>query len=119
VEKTLAANWVAYANVNGVLPTGNVSGLTLNPVLSGLAAVEYLWSPALSVVAQFDYYSSPFRDAGARMLDRGVTEVTAGFSYRLRADLLWQVYGVENVDFITGSAADFTLSTLVTYRFRD
>jgi len=25
--------------------------------------------------------------------------------------------GVENLDFITGSAADFTRSTLVTYRF--
>lgn len=119
VEKTLTSNWIAYANVNGVLPTGTVSGLTLSPVLSGIAAVEYLWSPALSVVAQFDYYSSPFRDTGARMLDRGVTELTAGFSYRLRKDLLWQVYGVENVDFITGSAADLTLSTLVTYRFRN
>jgi hypothetical protein len=31
---------------------------------------------------------------------------------------LWQVYGVENVDFITGSAADFTMATLLTYRFQ-
>jgi hypothetical protein len=30
---------------------------------------------------------------------------------------LWQVYGVENLDFIRGSAADFTLSTVLTYRF--
>jgi hypothetical protein len=27
------------------------------------------------------------------------------------------VYGVENLDFITGSAADFTISTVLTYRF--
>jgi hypothetical protein len=33
-------------------------------------------------------------------------------------ELLWQLYGIENLDFITGSAADFTVSTVVTYRFR-
>ncbi|HET8579970.1 MAG TPA: hypothetical protein VFL31_03150, partial [Nitrospiraceae bacterium] len=66
---------------------------------------------------QFDFYSSPFHGTGTAILDQGVTEAVAGFSYRLRRNLLWQVYGVENLDFISGSAADFTLSTLVTYRF--
>jgi hypothetical protein len=50
-------------------------------------------------------------------LDKGVTESAAGFSYRVSRALLWQVYGVENLDFITGSAADFTISTVLTYRF--
>jgi len=36
---------------------------------------------------------------------------------RLQQNVLWQVYGVENLDFITGAAADFTLSTVMTYRF--
>jgi hypothetical protein len=66
---------------------------------------------------QFEYYSTPFHGTGTRVLDKGVTETTAGLSYRLTRHLLWQVYGVENVDFITGSAADFTLSTVFTYRF--
>ena len=52
-----------------------------------------------------------------QVLDKGVTEAVGGFSYRLRPNVLWQVYGVENLDFIRGSAADFTLSTVVTYRF--
>jgi hypothetical protein len=30
---------------------------------------------------------------------------------------LWQVYSVENLDFYTGSAPDFTVSTVLTYRF--
>ncbi|HKW87073.1 MAG TPA: DUF3187 family protein [Nitrospiraceae bacterium] len=117
VEKALAGRWVLYGNLNGVFPTGQVAGLTLQPAVSGVAAVEYLWSPAVSFVAQFDYYSSPFHGTGTRVLDRGVTEATAGFNYRLRPNLLWQVYGVENLDFIRDSAADFTLSTVVTYRF--
>ncbi len=117
LEKTLATRWIAYVNVNGVFPTGTVSGLSLDPIFSSVTAVEYLWTPRFSLVLQFDYYSTPFDGTGLKMLDRGVTEVAAGFNYRLRDHLLWQVYGVENVDFTTDSAADFTLSTLVTYRF--
>ena len=40
-----------------------------------------------------------------------------GFSYRLQLQLLWQIYGVENVDFIPGGSADRTLSTVLTDRF--
>lgn len=117
LEKALATRWVLFANLNGVFPTGRVSGLSLDPFFSSITAVEYLWTPRLSLLLQFDYYSTPFSGTGLQMLDRGVTEVVAGFNYRLRDHILWQVYGVENVDFITDSAADFTLSTLVTYRF--
>lgn len=117
VEKTLFSQWVAYVNVNGILPTGRVAGLGLKPAMSAITALEYLWTKDFSLVAQFDYYSSPFRRTGTPILDRGVTEVAAGFNYRLRDRMLWQVYGVENVDFITGSSADFTLATVVTYRF--
>ncbi|MGH7209749.1 MAG: DUF3187 family protein, partial [Nitrospiraceae bacterium] len=117
VERSLDTRWILYGNVNGIFPTGTVSGLTVQPAVSALAAAEYLWSPAASFVAQFDYYSSPFHGTGTEVLDDGVTAGTVGFNYRLRKNLLWQVYGIENLDFITGSAADFTLSTLVTYRF--
>lgn len=117
-EKSLGGRWIVYANVNGVLPTGRIAGQSLNPTLSGLVATEYLWSEDFSLTLQFDYYSSPFHGVGLRTFDKGVTEVAAGFSYRVTEHWLWQVYGIENVDFITGSAADFTLSTLLTYRFR-
>lgn len=117
VEKGFANRWVVYANLNGVVPTGRIAGLALHPTISGLIAVEYLWSDNLSLTAQFDYYSSPLRGVGTRALDQGVTESVAGFSYRLTQHLLWQGYAVENLDLITGSAADVTISTLLTYRF--
>ncbi len=107
---------MVYSNLNEVVPTGRIAGIALQPTISGLIAVEYLWSENLSITAQFDYYSTPFHGVGTRVLDRGVTESVAGFSYRLTPHLLWQGYAVENLDFITGSAADFTLSTLMTYR---
>ena len=115
-EKGFGGRWVIYGNLNGVIPTGRIAGLALQPTISGLLAVEYLWSENLSITAQFDYYSTPFHGVGTRVLDQGVTESVAGFSYRFLPSFLWQVYGVENLDFITGSAADFTLSTLLTYR---
>jgi hypothetical protein len=118
LEKTVAPGWIVYANVNGVFPTGRIAGLSLQPVVSGLVAVEYLWSENLSFTAQFDYYSPPFHGTGTRILDKGVTESVVGVSYRVLPSILWQLYGVENLDFITGSAADFTLSTVLTYRFR-
>ncbi|HLZ35131.1 MAG TPA: DUF3187 family protein [Nitrospira sp.] len=116
-EKSLGGRWILYGNVNGVFPTGRIAGMPLQPTLSGLAALEYLWSENLSMTLQFDYYSTPFHGVGLRVLDKGVTEVVAGVNYRMTRHWLWQVYGVENVDFITGSAADFTLATLFTYRF--
>jgi hypothetical protein len=116
-EKGFIGRWVVYGNLNGVIPTGRIAGLPLHPTISGLVALEYLWSENLSFTAQFDYYSTPFRGVGTRVLDKGVTESVVGFGYRLTQHLLWQVYGVENLDFITGSAADFTLATLLTHRF--
>jgi hypothetical protein len=115
-EKGFGGRWVVYGNLNGVVPTGRIAGISLQPTISGLVAVEYLWSENLSFTTQFDYYSSPFHGVGTRTLDKGVTESVLGFSYRLTQHLLWQGYGIENLDFITGSAADFTLATLLTYR---
>ena len=84
---------------------------------SGIAAAEYLWTEWFTITAQFDYYSSPYHGTGTQVLDRGVTEAVLGFNCRVTRNFLWQVYGVENLDFIRGSAADFTLSTVLTYRF--
>lgn len=117
LEKHVAKDWIVYANLNGVVPTGRIAGYGLQSVVSGLIAVEYLWSENFSLVGHFDYYSSPFHGTGTAVFDKGVTEGVLGVNYRLRPQLLWQVYAVENLDFIVGSAADFTLSTVVTFQF--
>ena len=84
----------------------------------GIAAAEYLWSENLSLTLQFDYYTTPFRHVGLEVFDKGVSEIVAGFGYRFAEHWLWQAYAIENVDFITGGAADFTLSVILTYRFQ-
>jgi hypothetical protein len=117
VEKRLADRWFLYGNFNGIFPTGSVATLSTHPAVSGLAAAEYLFTTNFSLTAQFDYYTSPFRGTGTKILDGAVTDVAFGFNYRLRPTLVWQVYGVENLDLTRDSAADFTLSTLLTYRF--
>jgi hypothetical protein len=117
VEKLVAGRWILYANLTGVIPTGTIAGLGLRPTLSGLAAIEYLWSENLSITAHFDFYSSPFSGTNSAVLDHGVTESVLGFSYRVAPHVLWQVYAVENLDFYIGSSPDFTVSTVFTYRF--
>ena len=117
VEKQIARRWFLYGNLNGMFPTGSVGTLSTHPWVSGIAGVEYLFTSNFGFTAQFDYYSSPFRNTGTDILDGAVTEVAFGFNYRVRPNLVWQVYGVENLDFTRDSAADFTLSTLMTYRF--
>jgi hypothetical protein len=117
VEKLVAGRWLLYANVTGVLPTGTIAGLGLRPTLSGLAAIEYLWSENLSITAHFDFYSSPFSGTNSASFDQGITEAVGGVSYRVAPHFLWQVYAVENLDFYAGSAPDFTVSTVFTYRF--
>lgn len=117
VEKLVAGRWMLYANMTGVIPTGTIAGIGLQPTFSGLAAIEYLWSENFSITTHFDYYSSPFELTGINTFDKDVTESVLGFNYRVLPHFLWQMYAVENVDFITGSAADFTLSTVFTYRF--
>jgi hypothetical protein len=117
VEKLVAGRWILYGNLTGVAPTGTIAGFGLRPTMSGIFAVEYLWSENLSITTHFDYYSSPFSGTGSPVFDQGVTESALGFSYRVAPHFLWQAYAVENLDFITGSAADFTVSTVFTYRF--
>jgi hypothetical protein len=116
-EKLVAGRWMLYGNVTGVVPTGTIAGLGLQPTLSALAAIEYLWSENLSITAHFDFYSSPFSGTNLAVLDHGVTEAVLGFSYRVAPHFLWQMYAVENLDFYTGSSPDFTVSTVFTYRF--
>lgn len=118
VEKALGGRWVLHGNLNGVYPTGRIAGLPLTPTITGIAAAEYLWSDNLSLTLQFDYYTTPFRHVGLEVFDKGVTEIAAGFSYHFAQHWLWQVYAIENVDFITGGAADFTVGVLFTYRFQ-
>jgi len=117
VEKLVAGRWMLYANLTGVVPTGTIAGFGLRPTLSGLAAIECLWSENLSITTHFDFYSSPFYGTGINAFDQGITASILGFSYRVVPHFLWQVYAVENLDFITGSAADLTISTVFTYRF--
>lgn len=117
VEKRVADRWFLHGNLNGIFPTGSVATLSTHPAVSAIGAVEYLFTSNFSLNAQFDYFTSHFRDTGTKILDGAVTEVAFGFNYRMRPNLVWQVYGVENIGGTSNDAADFTLSTLMTYRF--
>ncbi len=116
LQKTVWNRVGLYVNLNEVLPTGHYLGLALRGYFTGVTGVEFMATPKFSITGQFDYYQSPFGNTGLKLLDRGVTEAVLAFGYRFTSNFMWQIYGVENLDFIRDSAADFTLGTALTYR---
>ena len=116
LQKTVWNRVGLYVNLNEILPTGHYSGLALRGYFTMVTGVEFMATPKFSITGQFDYYQSPFGNTGLKLLDHGVAEAVLAFGYRFTPNLLWQIYGVENLDFIRDSAADFTLGTALTYR---
>lgn len=116
LQKTVWNRVGLYVNLNEMLPTGHYSGLALRGYFTAVTGVEFMATPKFSVTGQFDYYQSPFGNTGLKLLDHGVTEAVLAFGYRFTPNLLWQIYGVENLDFIRDSAADVTIGTALTYR---
>lgn len=116
LQKTVWNRVGLYVNLNEVLPTGHYIGLALRGYFTAVTGVEFMATPKFSIMGQFDYYQSPFGNTGLKLLDNGVTEAVLAFGYRFTPNLLWQIYGVENLDFTRDSAADFTLGTALTYR---
>lgn len=116
LQKTVWNRIGLYLNLNEVLPTGHYSGLALRGYFTMVTGVEFMATPKFSITGQFDYYQSPFGNTGLKLLDHGVTEAVLAFGYRFTPNLLWQIYGVENLDFIRDSAADLTIGTALTYR---
>lgn len=120
LQKMMHPRFVIYFNQNVVFPMGRFlyTGFTLNPISTTVLALEWIWSPKFSWLTQIDLYTSPFHGTGVRVLDLGVGEVAFGFDYALRPHVLWQLFGIENINKpYLGAAADFTLLTTVSYRF--
>ena len=116
LQKTVWNRVGLYVNLNEVLPTGHYLGLALRGYFTSVTGVEFMATPKFSITGQFDYYQSPFGNTGLKLLDNGVTEAVLAFGYRFTPNLLWQIYGVENLDFTRDSAADLTIGTALTYR---
>jgi hypothetical protein len=114
-QKAVGERIVLYQNLNEIFPTGHYLGFGLRAYFTSISGVEWLVTQKLSITGQLDYYQTPFGQTGFRILDRGVAEGVLALGYRLTGNLLWQLYGVENVTL--ASAPDFTLATAVTYRF--
>ncbi|MGH7275001.1 MAG: transporter, partial [Nitrospiria bacterium] len=120
MQKEIHPRLIVYLNQDVVFPTGPFldTGFTLNPISTTIVALEWMWSPRFSWLTQLDLYTSPFHSTGVDALDQGVSEVAFGFDYALRPHVLWQLFGIENLNRpYQGAAADFTAVTTVSYRF--
>jgi len=119
LQKGMGQRWLLYLNQSVVVPEDDFgsSDLTLRAIYTASLAAEFMWTPAFSLVGQFDYYTSPFHSTGARVLDNAVTEFVLGFNYRFNPHFLLQLYGIENMPVPRGAYADFTLGTNLAVQF--
>jgi hypothetical protein len=115
-QKAFLGHVVLYQNVNEIFPIGHYLGFGLRAYMTSITGVEFVITPKFSITGQFDYYQSPFHHTGMKLLDNAITEGVLVFGYRFTPRLLWQFYGIENLDFTRDSAPDFTLATVITYR---
>ncbi len=116
LQKTFLRRIVLYQNLNGIFPTGHYLGFALRAYMTSMTGVEFMITPKFSITGQFDYHQSPFDRTGLKLLDQAITEAVLMLGYSFTPRLLWQVYGIENLDFIRDSAPDFTLATVLAYR---
>jgi hypothetical protein len=118
-QKSLG-HFTLYGDMNLIFPGGSFEPFDwdLRPIFSFGFAGEYRWTPRFSLLTQLGFHTTPFQDTGATSLDHGnALELTAGFSYRIRKDLVWKLGGVENLnrpqstpDFSVVSSLSFELT---------
>ena len=75
---------------------------------------EYLWSPAVSLAVQLNFYTAPFSDTGIEQLDDPSLELSLGAVWRMSPNVDLRLAFCED---LTRSAPDFSLHAAMTYRF--
>ncbi len=80
--------------------------ISLNNIYSLFAGWEYILNEEWSLLAQLNYYTSPFRDTGIPQLDENTMEMSLGFIYELTGGLQLEFAFCED---LTRSAPDFNL----------
>ncbi len=93
-------------------PKTSGADISVNDLFGMLAGGEYIFSDALSLLAQLNYYTSPFGDTGIRQLDDDTLSLEMGGVYRLTPSLSLEFAFCED---LTHSAPDFNLHTRLIY----
>ena len=101
--------WYVYMTPGIVLPgkpdtLGSDVGTTL--VKCAFLGVEYELDPKISLLVQFNYYTSPLETTGIRQLDVDSLELSLGTVLQMTADTALEVALCED---LTRSAPDFTM----------
>lgn len=78
------------------------------------AGADYEYSHKWRLLAQFNYYSSPFEETGLDELDNGALELSFGIQRTLSKTLYWEFAFCED---LTRAVPDFNIRIGMTWRF--
>jgi hypothetical protein len=110
-EHSLSSRWLAYAQVNGAyLGVGELLPMQQRQSMwSGMLALDYLYSPALSLTLQLDGHTAAFDDSQLDLLGSAWI-LTFGGEYRWRSHWRAQVGVSEDVKVAASPDVNFVLS---------
>ena len=106
-----------YANPGFLLladPDTKGAEISVNNVFAMLLGGEYQWNDRLSLIAQLNFYTSPFDNTRIHQLDVNSLELGIGFAWWFKPDLNLEFAFCED---LTRSAPDFTVHLRLGYNF--
>jgi len=86
--------------------------ISVSNILGLFLGGEYIFSESLSLLAQLNYYTSPFENTGISQLDTETLQAEFGFIYKLTSSLSLEFAFCED---LTRSAPDFNVHLRMSY----
>jgi len=116
LSQTVVRPIVIYLNAGYVFlsdPDTKEADIHVNNIPSLFGGIEYLYSKNLSLVAQINYFSSPFNDSNFSQFDNGSVELDLGFVYYFSQQTSVEFAFAE--DLAQSGVPDFNLHLRISY----
>lgn len=114
LSQYLMAPFALYLNPSVIFlsaPERADPDMSVNTIFGLFAGGEYIFSDALALCTQLNYYTSPFENTGISQLDDDSLELALGFTYKLAPSLNLEFAFCED---LTHSAPDFNIHIGIT-----
>ncbi|MFO7558382.1 MAG: DUF3187 family protein [Desulfobacterales bacterium] len=118
LTQTVVHPVIIYANAGYIFlsdPDTKEADIDVNNIPSLFGGLEYSYSEKLSLIAQINYFASPFNDSDFSQFDNGSVELDLGFVYHFSQKTRFEFAFAE--DLAQSGVPDFNVHLRVSYVF--
>jgi len=118
LSQTVVHPVIIYVNAGYIFlsdPDTKGANINVNNIPSLFGGLEYLYSENLSLIAQINYFSSPFNDSIFSQFDNGSVELDLGFVYHFSQQTSIEFAFAE--DLAQSGVPDFNVHLRISYLF--